>query len=315
MRECKPGVQIEQEITTIIESDVVDDPKPDSGSCNVILWCLRIVITVQCVGVAGRYLFSPNECESDVFGYLFFDAGWPEKLAQLIDDVGAYGCVVSAIVLIVAGLVSLTPSAIQPPPKSGWVSRYLEYAALVFIATWAFFLAAAHMIRGEVYAEFALAEQAVRFVTPLAMVLLLRYSINSSVILVRAATIGLTLAVVATFAVHGYIAQELYGPFVDLILLSDMRLFKFGIEQSTAETFLEFIGWADIVVAALLLLTRWRMIAAYMMIWGLITAASRLTAFGFVAWPESLIRIANAGAPLVLLLLYQKLRPKKANRQ
>lgn len=282
------------------------------GSLFAILWCLRIVIAFQCLGLAGRYLFSASESESDIFEYLYFDIGWPEHWAQLVDDVGAYGCLLSMIVLIVAGCLPARRSGKQQRRKSAMVARYLEYAALIFIGAWFFLLAAAHMARGEAYAEFAIGEQAVRFATPLAMIMLLCCLTASSLqFLAKTTSIMLTVAVVATFTVHGYVALQLHGPFVDLILLTDMRLFQFGFEQSTAETLLRIIGWADIVVGALLLITRWRVIAVYMIVWGLITAASRMTAFGSVAWPETFIRAANAGAPLVLLLLYQFLMPKK----
>ena len=180
---------------------------------------------------------------------------------------------------------------------------------LIFVAAWSFLLAAAHTARGGSYAEFAIGEHAVRFTTPLALLLLLCSSSAVSVRLARVAAILLTFAVVATFAAHGYVAQRLHGPFVDLILLTDMNCFHLGIEQSTAETLLKIIGWADILVGVLLMMTRWKAVAAYMIIWGLITASSRMTAFGILAWPETLIRVANGGAPLVLFMLYRSLKP------
>lgn len=286
-----------------------------SRAWSLILWCMRIIIALQCIGLSGRYLFSAYESESDVFGYLFFDIGWPEKLAQLIDDVGAYGCLVSAIVLIAAGLLPLRWSQPQKPSRIGFAARALEYAALMFVATWAFLLAATHMARGEMFAEYSFGEHAVRFVTPLTMILLLLSSTASSKTLVKAAALILTVAAASTYVVHGYVAQQLHGPFIDLILLSDMRIFKLEIDQSTAETALQVIGWTDIVVGVLLLVTRWRLIAAYMIFWGVITATSRMTAFGFAAWPETLMRAANAGAPLVLLLLYQNLKTKSDGLQ
>ena len=284
-----------------------------TGSCLSIFWCFRVVIAVQCAGLAGRYLFASNESESDVFGFLFFDRGWPEGLAQLIDDVGSYGCLVSMVALVTSGLFWPRSSGPQAHRGIGFVALYVENAALILIATWFFLLAAAHSARGETNAEFAIAEHAVRFTTPLAMLLLLRKFATSGINFAKVATLLLTAAAASTFIAHGYVAQlsPPHGPFVDLILLSDLRLFQFGLEQSTAETLLKIIGWADIVVGALLLLTRWRMMAVYMIIWGLITAASRMTAFGVSAWPETFIRAANGGAPLVLLLLYTNIMHSK----
>ncbi len=303
----QPGDQIERETTTTIEPDSVIGVK--RGSWSVILWTLRIVIAIQCMGAAGCYLFSSNESESDIFGILFFDLGWPEKLAQTTDDAGAYGCLVSALVLIAVGL--FWPRGLEPQKwsQTRMVCAGLEYAALIFVAVWFFLLAAAHTARGGSFSEFAIGDHAVRFITPLTLLLLLRSFSAVSIRLARAAAMLLTFAVVATFASHGYVAQRLHGPFVDLILLTDMNCFHLGIEQSTAETLLKIIGWADILVGVLLLMTRWKVVAGYMIIWGLITASSRMTAFGIPAWPETLIRVANGGAPLVLLLLYRGLKP------
>jgi len=255
------------------------------------------------MGVAGLYLFSVNESESNIFGFLFFDVGWPEKLVQRIDDMGAYGCVISGTLLILVGVFSI--GRFDCVPRRRWrVAQWLDCVALIYVATWMCLLAVAQMLRGEMYAELAIAEQAVRFATPFALFLLLLGSAERPGGLARIAGIILLLATVATFGSHGYVATQLHGPFVDLILLTDMRLTKFGMGQSSAEILLGTIGWADIIVAALLLLTRWRWIAVYMAIWGLISAASRMTAFGPVAWPETLVRAANAGAPFALFLIY-----------
>ena len=266
-----------------------------------ILWCFRIVIALQCVGIGGRYVLSSNESESDVYGFLFFDHGWPEYSAQLIDDIGAYVCLFSGLILIVNGIVLSR----KPSLRLLRIILLVDTALLIIVASWTFILAATHSVRGEVYAELTLGELAVRFATPVAMLIYLRGFGNSSKKFTLIATGVLTIAVTATFAVHGYKAQLLYGPFTDLILLTDQRLFQSDMEQATAESLLYLIGWTDIIVAGLLLFTRWRVVSFYMMLWGLISASSRLTAFGFAAWPETLIRSANWGAPLLLLCLIQ----------
>jgi hypothetical protein len=278
-------------------------------SSVAVLWCLRIVIVIQCVGIAGRYVLSTYESESDVYGLLYFDLGWPEKVAQLIDDVGGWGCLVSAVVLVVNGCVSdrnsLGRGLADHAPAESRLCFIVDAIVLIFVATWTISLGASHMIRGELYAELALGELAVRFFAPIGLLLLLQAASASSRKLMLIATGLLTVAAAMTFAVHGYKAIQQYGPFVDLILLSDNRIFGIGPKQATTESILLIIGWTDIVVAALLLATRWRVVAAYMFLWGLITAFSRMTALGMVAWPETLIRSANAGVPLVLWFLYQ----------
>ena len=288
-------------------------PTSCHDSRATILWCLRWVVAFQCIGIAGRYALSANECESDVYEWLFFDLGWPEPTAQLIDDLGAYGCLFAAILLVLNGfiaglLASQEPSHGRQPSRWEWYSRWIDTLALFFVAFWVLGMAATHSVRGEVFAELTLGELAVRVLVPIALALLICEFDYSSQQLLAVATWLLTFAVAITFAVHGYKSLLWHGPFVDLVLLSDMRLFHLGIEQVTAQDFLTVIGWCDIAVAVALLTTRWPsatlyLATWYMATWGGITAASRMTAYGLVAWPETLIRTANWGAPLGLMLL------------
>ena len=51
-----------------------------------------------------------------------------------------------------------------------------------------------------------------------------------------------------------------------------------------------------------------------MALWGIITACSRITANGWEAYPEALIRAANGGLPLAILLYWlnrQRLKPTR----
>ena len=200
---------------------------------------------------------------------------------------------------------STNSSTLQP--RIAWT---MEAIAASVVAIWMLAFAVTHMVRGDEYAELTLGEHAVRYAAPLALPLLLvcmnpQYIRNGLHNIWMAV---LAIASAATFAVHGYKAFECYGPFVDLILLTDMRLTGFQLEQSNAESALVIIGVVDIVVAGLLLATRWKVIAFYMLLWGIVTAASRMTAFGWSAWPETLIRTANWGVPLALVVYTVRLR-------
>ena len=273
-------------------------------SIDRLLFVLRAVVFLQCVGVAGRYWFAEFEVESNIYGLLFFDWSWPESVAQKIDDAGALAC-------LFAGIVILLPSSFCP---SIWVSRaeWMQRFAAAFTTTWMLALAVTQMIRGGVFAELSLGEHAVRFTAPLALMILLgiRNSENGvsnsrepvghnrlwmSVLVVR-------IAASATFAVHGYKAFQLHGPFADLVLLSDLNWTNFQIEQTSVEQILRVIGFIDLLVAGLLWGPLMRTAAFYMVIWGMLTAASRITSLGFAAWPETLIRSANWGCPLFLVL-------------
>ena len=260
---------------------------------------------MQCLGVAGRYCLSTWESESHIFEFLFFESGVSEKTAQLTDDVGAYGCLLAAGVLVVGGAIEFATRKINSGKRTTFhrIVRSLEFMSLLFVAGWFVADALAYMARGELYSKFVLGEVAVRYAAPLALGCLLLPGDSNGRNGSEVAKWILTIATSATFLIHGYKAVELYGPFTDLILLTDMKCFGIGFEQATVETGLALIGWIDIGLALVLVATRWRWTAAYMVFWGLLTAVSRMTAFGVFAWPETLVRTANWGSPLVLLLL------------
>ena len=260
---------------------------------------------------------SANEFESDIYGFLYFDQGFSEFAAQTIDDLGAWVCFAIAIVLVVNGLILLSSRSEAVAQGGGTllscVVFILDVLASIFATTWVLMLSLAHMVRGEVFAELALAEVAVRVITPIVLCVWIFKIRQSRDWQLTSATWLLRIAIAITFAAHGYKAIQTYGPFVDLILLADQHVLKLGVEQSTAETVLAIIGWIDVLVALLLLTTRWRSVVAYTLVWGLMTACSRILVLGFVGWPEMLIRTANFGAPLVLLMLYQHAIFKRRN--
>ncbi|WDQ16660.1 hypothetical protein [Rhodopirellula sp. P2] len=266
-----------------------------------MLVCLRLVVVVQCVGLGGRYLFSSLETESDVYGWLYFDCHWSESLAQSIDNAGALMTLVAGGIFCLAGWLMW-----KMPSESRWfnVVRKLDQAAAGWVAVWMLLIAAAHMMRAAVFAELSLPEHAVRYVAPLALAVGGGVSVASCVspARIRLAVMMLTVAASFTFAAHGYKAYACYAPFIDLILLSEMQWTDIGFTQSTVEKMLVLIGVVDILVAAVLLIMRSRVAAFYMVVWGLVTAASRMTALGIEAWPETLIRIANGGVPLAILI-------------
>ena len=99
------------------------DSTDESQSFLATIWCLRVVVFLQCVGVGGRYFFSSNEVESDVYGWLFFDHSWPEVTAQRIDDFGALGC-------LAAGCVVLTTGVCHASGMPGDPSLYLTGACI-----------------------------------------------------------------------------------------------------------------------------------------------------------------------------------------
>ncbi|WP_246151291.1 hypothetical protein [Rubripirellula reticaptiva] len=280
----------------------------NTASQRMIL-CLRVLVVIECFGLGGRYLFSSFETESDVYGWLYFDCRWSESFAQSIDNGGALMTLLAGGLLCLSGLLLPRPPNESPRLK---IARRLDQAAALWIAIWMLTIAAAHMMRAAVFAELSLAEHAVRYAAPLAFAICVGTdrkvadrgvgsAMSSQPARARFAVLMLTVAATFTFAAHGYKAYQCYAPFTDLILLSDMQWTGTGCTQATAENILVVIGIADIIVALALLILRSRSAAFYMIVWGFVTAASRMTALGIEAWPETLIRVANGGVPLAIL--------------
>ena len=263
--------------------------------------CLQFTVAVQCIGLAGRYLLSQAESESDIYGLLYFDHGWPEATALAVDNAGVWSCLLAGLVV----LCGYSAGAVREQAfrsRAAVVRNVLSGAALCCVALWFLAMAVAHTLRGGPFSHLTLAEHAVRYGAPIA---LLAVAVCSGRWLTLSSVGILRLATAATFAGHGYVALQHHGHFVDLVLLTDARWFGTGISQDAAETALTCIGWIDVAVAVALVLTRWPVFAAYAALWGAVTATSRMTALGIDAWPEILLRAANCGAPLALLLFYQ----------
>ncbi|WP_404309820.1 hypothetical protein [Neorhodopirellula lusitana] len=291
-----------------------DNPVPrQRQGVSRMAWWLRIVVVIECFGLGGRYLFSSFETESDIYGWLFFDCHWSESLAQSIDNAGATMTWVAGGILCLSGW-RISRLSTESPRLN--LVRRLDRAAAWWVAIWMLLIAMVHMMRAAVFAELSLPEHAVRYLAPLALTFVagtgrgFGFSVSSEPARVRFALLMLSLAAAFTFAAHGYKAYQCYAPFTDLILLSDMRWIDSGCTQATAERMLVVIGIVDIVVALALIVLRSRLAAFYMAVWGFVTAASRMTALGFDAWPETLVRIANGGVPLVILVYWMTIREK-----
>ena len=274
-------------------------------SLDYLLVILRVVVFLQCLGVAGRYLLSEFEVESDVFGCLYFDLDWSELAAKRVDDAGAIACLIGGFLILL-------------PLQKEWFCR-CQRLALVPIMFWMVALAATPMIRGGLFSELSLGEHAVRYAASLALMALWtcdkdqkpsadqRPITNQKPRWRRSAIAILLVACTVTFTVHGYKAIEQYGQFSDLILMSDANWTRFGLDETMVNRVLLGIGIIDLLAAAMILIpnTIIRSTAiSYMLVWGLITAASRMTAMGIIVWPETLIRSANWGCPLALLVYF-----------
>ena len=195
----------------------------------------------------------------------------------------------AAVLLIIAGAVTL------------WRPNG---PLLLFVCCWQLLLATATTWNGGAFlSDLAIPAQAVRFVTPLALLLLERRHRAtappwSTVVML------LRLSVAATFIAHGWKALQLSPPFLDYLFAASGRLLGWELPQELAETILLIVGSVDLLVACLLLVRRSSALAFYMAGWGILTAASRIVHSGWDASYEALFRAANGGAPLALALYW-----------
>jgi hypothetical protein len=171
--------------------------------------------------------------------------------------------------------------------------------------------------RGYAFSEWALTAQAPRYLTPLAVIFLLHGFRRSE----RAARWGrlagagiLKFSLALVFAVHGLEALRAHPEFVDLIISTTSRLPGMRVSERTATQALQVIGVVDLVVATAILARPHPAVLWWAAFWGTATALSRMTAYGFGAYPEVLVRTAHVLAPLALLLLARTANPAKLPR-
>lgn len=297
---------------------------------RTVQWVLRCVLLLQAFGLGTRYLFTQYESESDIYEWLYFDYQFPEdateadelereQLALKIDDIGNWLYLGAACVLFLVPLLTALVNASRREPMRGIPPLVWQGPLLLYLVVWLTMINTAHMVRdGDPFAKWAFGEQAVRIFVPLALFMLLPCPGRQTLPAGRTidALALLRFAAAVTFIVHGLKALYLHGPFVDLILHSGDNLLgeNFSARQQDTIWPLRIIGAVDIAVAILLVTTRLRIVALYMTFWGLVTAASRMTATGFGPYAEHftigkygefLIRAANGGVPLAVFLFWQ----------
>jgi hypothetical protein len=246
------------------------------------LLCLRLCVALQCVAEARSAWITGSE----VNGWLFMRAGLPESAAILTDQVAA--------VLLVAVAASALFRPMRPLLFLG-----AAWLAAIALAIWS--------NPGTTVDSLAPLAHAVRVAAPLGLALLLPKPRGLFHQRPPQASVGvwiLLLGAAATFTAHGMEALEHYGRFVDLIIGSADRWIGWDVSQAQAETALTIIGVHDILLAALLLMRRWRWIAGWMALWGFATALSRVSAMGGDSWHQAAARMANGAVPLALFLAW-----------
>ncbi len=280
-----------------------------SASSARLAAALRWLVAAQCLGYAAT-LGPPSHLNS----WLLPEHG--DAFAGAVDAGVALGLWLAGCALPFLGRAS-GGGLRGGIPGNSTVER-TDAVLLLFAAAWALgnavFSWATHP--GDRFHQTDLIGHAARYVAPLVLLGLSRPRGSSPADLRRLEWI-LRLAVAGTFLGHGLCAYWLKPGFADLIVgTADTFL---GADWEAAEArerfaldALPWIARMDFVLAALFLLPGkpLRIVALWMGVWGLATAASRMTAFGWERWPDLLVRAANGGIPL---LLWWRWRGSEAN--
>lgn len=275
-------------------------PRQAGGSQRLAVWILGAGVAATMLGMIIAVYRGDG---SSINAFLFLDLGLSHEAAARIERL-ALGPVALAAVLSLAW-----PRWFLLAP----VSAYLLLEAV-----------AGYYVRGYAFSELTPAAHALRYLAPLALVLLAgsvaaetgRSEATASEDMPRATAppssssasliLGawlLRLGLAAIFLAHGYEALQLHPEFIDLVITTGHNLLGVRIEEASASTALRAIGALDMAVAALLLIRPWRAVLAWMIFWGLVTAASRMTSYGWGAHTDVLMRFTHFTAPLALLLL------------
>lgn len=250
---------------------------PSPAPSRFAAWVLALVVLLQAAGLA---LSTAREGTS-LGTLMFVELGWSEAVFLALERAGTLLAVVACLLAVL----------VRKPTT--------RLVAAGVASVWCLALALGEWkVGGAPYAEVSLPAHATRIAAPLLLALWSRPGATRAV---------LRVSIALTFAIHGMEAFGLHPRFIDLLLAADARIFHLGLEQETAEHLLRLIGLHDVVLAVLVLLGRdSRRTLGWMALWGAVTALSRVVQGGEGALHQTLIRTANAGLPLVLLLLPQR---------
>lgn len=119
----------------------------------------------------------------------------------------------------------------------------------------------------------------------------------------------LAAAAAAMFLLHA--AKLIFAPdSVEVFLTrSFQRWYGYSLDRDAVQRTLWTIAAVDLGAVAALAIGRTRGSLCYMALWGMMTAASRVSAYGLFAWEEAFLRSANGGAALAALFLLECREP------
>ncbi len=175
---------------------------------------------------------------------------------------------------------------------------------ILFIPCWVLAAAWSYRTDTSAYGDLVWGAHAIRYLAPIALVLLCwqppalsNQSVN------HIAMTLLKIGIAATFAFHGIEALLLLPEFLDYAQ-SAVSVTGVLIGNDKASAMLYCIGCWDICLAATALFSRWRFPLYAMAIWGAATACLRLLD-GWSYYPETVLRIIHVIPPITILILYR----------
>lgn len=257
---------------------------------------LRVIVAIQCFGMAAAIL---HQGRSSAFVEFLAPAYYlNETDAEMLEKCAAVGLAVCG------GLTLFRPISLLLAAITIWQGGEAISAL---------------MLNHGTIPELEPAEQAVRFMAPVGLLLIDFWppKIKPTLAFCMASIGLLRLAAVATFAAHGMVAIFQYrhgGNFVELITLSSKNVLHYELDPTWARRSLAVIGAMDVALAFSLFTSRCRPVVFWMALWGFATAASRTLAYRADGYDMTLVRIANGGVPFVIFLFWmtavQEQKPK-----
>lgn len=264
------------------------------SSCEAFKGAIRLLTVAMLFTCAGVATATFRGDGTSINSFLFLALGLSHEAAASVERL------VLGAVLAAAIIGAIRPSWAALLPVAG-------YLLAESVAGW-------HQ-GGYHFSEWSPLARAPTYIVPLSLACLAgsrAQTIRARERRRQAAMWALRLAASAVFLAHGLEALKLHPRFIDLILTSGYNLFGVRMSETAASALLRIIGVVDIAVAVAVVIRPWRVLLGWMAFWAGLAAVSRMTSFGWGAYPDLLVRAVYILAPLALWALLRDNKPPSA---
>ncbi len=247
---------------------------------------LRVTVAIQCFGAAALWLSAGTA--SPVALFMISDLEVPVVQATQLDDGVAYGLLVCGV------LTALRPSWVILLPVSIWFSA-VSLSAIIH----------------EIHVETVLVpiEQAIRTFAPLGLLVIdfwpprIKSHLGRTVMSMWLLRLGIAV----TFAGLGLVAllqSVKSGPLLGVVQSIALSTTGAELPADMSRLALAVVGGLDLALAFNVLASRSKPLLALTAVWGFASAAVQMVDLGLAGFPETLVRFAEGGVPVVLLLYF-----------